>query len=171
MRLNKKGFTLVELIVVIIIIGVLAAIAAPMMNAMKTKAILSEGITGMGAIRSAIRIYRSTGGTANYAGWLTDTNFPAWASNNLGIGPKDLEGTYFSQGAYWLTMSGSSSNNGVYVVIDMGRNIAAPKGAETKTIGGYGSSLFMDMNGNITQFDIPASGYPTYSGGLPEYLG
>ena len=57
MRLNKKGFTLVELIVVIIIIGILAAIAAPSMTANVTRAKRAEAISVMGAIRTAYRLY------------------------------------------------------------------------------------------------------------------
>jgi type II secretion system protein G len=57
MKLNRKGFTLIELIVVIIIIGILAAIAAPSMTANVTRAKRQEAIAAMGAIRTAYRLY------------------------------------------------------------------------------------------------------------------
>ena len=41
---KRKGFTLLELLIVILIIGVLAAIAAPQYQRVKEKAIMTEGI-------------------------------------------------------------------------------------------------------------------------------
>jgi len=48
--MNKKGFTLVELMVVIVIIGVLAAVAIPKMMAATNKAKASEGPQMIGSI-------------------------------------------------------------------------------------------------------------------------
>ncbi|MCL1946612.1 MAG: prepilin-type N-terminal cleavage/methylation domain-containing protein, partial [Chitinivibrionia bacterium] len=48
--MNKKGFTLVELMVVIVIIGVLAAVAIPKMMAATNKAKAGEGPQILSAI-------------------------------------------------------------------------------------------------------------------------
>ena len=48
--MNKKGFTLVELMVVIVIIGVLAAVAIPRMMAATDKARAAEGPQILGSI-------------------------------------------------------------------------------------------------------------------------
>lgn len=51
MKRNEKGFTLIEIIVVIVMIGVLAAIAVPIYSGYILKARASEGITTLGAIK------------------------------------------------------------------------------------------------------------------------
>src|SRR5512133_1777879 len=53
MRLrNRKGFTLVELMIVVAIIGILAAIAIPNFLNFRLKAKTSEAKSNLGAIRS-----------------------------------------------------------------------------------------------------------------------
>ena len=55
--MKRKGFTLVELLVVIIIIGILAGIAMPQYNKMVEKARAIEAIVAFGYIRTAQFLY------------------------------------------------------------------------------------------------------------------
>jgi type IV pilus assembly protein PilE len=93
-----QAFSLVELMVVCTIISILTLVALPMYTQYTTSAIISEGVAGTGAIRTALTIYRSQNGS--YAG-ATLTKLP--------IGSTDLEGKYFAQTDYTLTNVGAST--------------------------------------------------------------
>jgi general secretion pathway protein G len=91
----KKGFTLVELMVVVIIVGILAAVAVPLMSANRDKAIASEAVAAVGSVNTAARLYFvEQGVNATAIGNLTGSGH----FNNA-----DLDGTYFANNGYTLT--------------------------------------------------------------------
>ena len=57
MRKNQWGFTLIELMIVVAIIGILAAIAIPMYLDYTTRSQISEGLTVAGGAKSAVTEY------------------------------------------------------------------------------------------------------------------
>ena len=69
---RSKGFTLVELMIVVIIIGILSAIAFPQFLAQIEKARKGEAITTMSSVRKAEQAYYAVNGS--YA-----TSFPITA--------------------------------------------------------------------------------------------
>jgi type IV pilus assembly protein PilA len=111
---NRKGFTLVELMIVVAIIGILAAIAIPNFLQFRLKAKTSEGKSNLGAIRSTEVAYFAewnfyvgnqastpVGGRANSANkvsWNTGTRFSI-----LGFAP---EGSVFYD--YQLESTGAN---------------------------------------------------------------
>ena len=70
-RRGKGGFTLVELMIVVIIVGILAAVAVPIYRGFVTKAYLTEAKACVGAIRAAEMVYY-----AEMDDWLVPTGIP-----------------------------------------------------------------------------------------------
>jgi len=103
MRLKRKGFTLIELIIVVIIIGILAAIAAPMMSSNVQRARRSEAVAALGAIRTAARCY-----AAENSG-----TYPATLAQISGyIGAADLNGPNYSYANYNIVTGVAHSDAG-----------------------------------------------------------
>ena len=102
---SKKGFTLVELMVVILIVGILASVAVPIMRGRIDSAKWSEAYAACGSIATGIRAYAAEKGTA---GFVAATVNGALDTGNsaLGLANMDLDGTYFSDACY--TVSGAA---------------------------------------------------------------
>jgi len=75
LNINRKAFTMIELVFVIVVLGVLAAIAVPRLAATRDDAIIASGRANILAIRSGIiseRQARMFRGDSSYAGELDD---------------------------------------------------------------------------------------------------
>jgi type IV pilus assembly protein PilA len=103
---KRKGFTLIELMVVIFIVGILAAVAIPIMRGRIDAAKWSEGKAGAGSIRTAARAFCAERGP-NWGGvWANVTLYDLGFTNLVdGAGGDDLDGKYFTNEAYALAFT------------------------------------------------------------------
>src|SRR4030042_634846 len=69
MKIGKKGFTLIELFIVVAIIGILAAIAIPRYRLHTTKAKISEVVNAIGHLAKAVGLYQEEAGAAVWPDW------------------------------------------------------------------------------------------------------
>ena len=118
---NQKGFTLIELMIVVAIIGILAAIAIPNFMTFRLKAKTSEAKSNLGSIRTceeaykaekdvyyAVTRYPSAAATGTSDDWVTaDTGFSAIGFSPSGkvyydyvVDSIDADSTTFTAHAY-----------------------------------------------------------------------
>ena len=133
MKAIQKGFTLIELMIVIAIIGILAVIALPAYQDYTARAQVSEAISLMEGQKSAVVEYYADKGK--------------WPTNNAQAGiaaATDIKGKYVAQvavganGALTATMKNTDVNNdikGKTAVLspDVTGNAASSKGSFTWT--------------------------------------
>jgi type IV pilus assembly protein PilA len=86
--------------IVILIIGILAAVAIPLMRGRVDSAKWSEGKAGAGNIRTAVRAFM----VEKSADWTGD--WTATTLTTLGFEAGDLTGKYFTDGAYAIGVTG-----------------------------------------------------------------
>jgi prepilin-type N-terminal cleavage/methylation domain-containing protein len=129
LRRNQRGFTLVELMIVVIIVGILAAVAIPMYQGATERAKASEAVAALGTIRGAMRVYFAEHGTyenANFTDGDQVTN-----GDVLDVSDNDLLGRYFSTECY--TFDGDAAANAFTIECD-GASSTAPNAAEVEDI-------------------------------------
>ena len=88
---SRKGFTLIELMVVILIVGILASVAIPMLRGRIDAAKWSEGKAMIGSIATSIRAYHAEKGPTGAAPTVMGI-----AATGLGFAAGDLTGNYFA---------------------------------------------------------------------------
>jgi len=137
---GQRGFTLVEMLIVMVVIGILATVAIPMYQLVPERSRATEADAGLGAIRSAMRVYYGEHGT--YANGSFVDGGAVTVGGILSVSDTDLAGRYFSTECY--TFDGAPGANTFTIECD-GANSTAPYASEADGIVGT-----IDQDGQLT---------------------
>lgn len=125
---GRKSVTIIELIVVVVIIGALAAVSAPLIRRHRWTAMSREALMMMGHIKTMEHVYFGKTGTY-LAIPMAGQPFRTEALNTLGINVNDLNGLYFDNTMFFALTAGPPID--LLILCDPNKGTVAPRRAET----------------------------------------
>lgn len=153
----QRAFTLVELLIVVIILAILAAIIVPQFSAATNDATQSAYDTNLANIRSAIELYRQQHGAYPGAIASTGTGCPTGSTNVTGaIGAAALIAqlrNYTNSAGVACTGTDATFRYGPYLKEDFPVNPLGNPGNNTVTVVTTGVLGLTSSNSNGWRFD------------------
>jgi prepilin-type N-terminal cleavage/methylation domain-containing protein len=104
---RAQGFTMTELLIAVLIVGILAAIAIPTYREVIEQAYIAEADAGLGTIRTSMRARLIHSVNADWsdlaARYTPGLTLKATDIEELNLTPADFKGRYFDNNAYRMT--------------------------------------------------------------------
>ncbi|MBP7767357.1 prepilin-type N-terminal cleavage/methylation domain-containing protein [Candidatus Saccharibacteria bacterium] len=123
-KLNKKGFTIVELLIVIVVIGILAALVITTFTGIQQRARNTERETDIKAVHGLLEAYYAQKGAYPTLAQINDT---AWRGENMkGMDPGAIQDPKGTSAALGSSAATSTSNNYGYVTTGTCAGTASP---------------------------------------------
>jgi len=167
---NLRGFTLVELLIVMAIIGIILAIAFARYQGMEARGNESSAIGSMRSIASAQWSFAQTCGNQKYAPTLVALGQPAPATGTAFLSPDLTSGEIVEKSGYQFQIT-AEPNEDATVVACNGAQLAAGYAATADPITpGRSGTRFFGLNADRVLFEdsqsfkdnMPRSGAPEH---------
>ncbi len=140
-RLKVKGFSMIELLIVLLIIGILASVAGPMFIGNSDKSKASEAVAGLGALRSTERTYFASYNQYTVDGVIYNTGASTEIGNLLGVSLAPAK--YFSNSSYAFKTGTNFSDGTTAINFIIGANGSTSAGSNQYA----GANKAMNANG------------------------